>query len=148
MTVAEELADLLRPAVAAIARARSQLVVGLAVVITVLSGSAVAGAAVDDVAIGRHRIVAQAEVLDGSTFIRTLVRFTTTSAAIVVPELGVSYPRGLHVGDIVAVEYDETDPDHVRLAGRNALTSAWPLLVVVGAAWLALYPLSRRLRRR
>lgn len=148
MTVAEELADLLRPAVAAVARNRSRITVGLAVVITLLCGSAVAGAAVDDAAIDRHPFVTQAEVLDGSTFVRTLVRFTTTSAAIVVPELGVAYPRGLRAGDTVAVQYDETDPDHVRVAGRSAVTAAWPLLVVIGLAWLVLYPLSRRLRRR
>lgn len=146
MTIAEELADLLRPAVAAMARSRAQIVIGTAVVITLLCGSAAAGAAVDDAAIDRHRAVAAAEVLDGSTFVRTLVRFTTTSGAIVVPELGVAYPRGLRAGDSVTVEYDATDPDHVRVADRSAPTRAWPLLAVVVVAWLVLWPLSRRMR--
>src|SRR5688572_31214768 len=106
----DELADLLRPAARVTVRRLPEIVAGMAVLITVLAVLAVVGAAVDDHAIGRNPGVAQAEVLDGSSFDRTLVRFTVANGEAVVPELGVYYPAGLQVGQTVAVEYDVTDP--------------------------------------
>ena len=146
MTLAEEIADLLRPAGRAIARARARIVVGVGVVITLLCAFAVLGAAVDDLAIGRHLGVAQADVLDGSTFFRTLVRFTDSSGAVVVPANGVAYPRGIAPGATVTVEYDLSDPDRVRISGRNAWSGAWPFLAVIVVTWAALVPLARRMR--
>ena len=138
---------MLRPAVRAIVATRSQIVLGLAVVITLLCGFALVGAAVDDRKITANLAVAQAQVLEGSTFARTLVRFTAASGETVVPELGVAYPRGLQPGDTVAVEYDVTHPDRVRVAARSAFTNAWPLLGVMGLTWVLLLPLARHLRR-
>ena len=147
MTLAEELADLLRPAVRLISRTRSRIVIGFAVVITLLCGFAIGGAAVDDAAIARDPVVTTAEVLDGSTFFRTLVRFTTQSGQIVVPELGVAYPRSLQPGDRVSVAYQADDPDRVRVADRTALSSAWPLVLVIIVSWAILWPVARRIRR-
>lgn len=144
----DELADLLGPAVRAIVRTRAQIVLGVAVAITLLCAFALAGAAIDDRRISEHPGVAQAEVLDGSTVLRTLVRFTVAGGELVVPELGVAYPRGLAPGTTVTVEYDVTDPDFVRVAGRTAFGSAAPLLAAVAVTWAGLWPLSRRLRRR
>ena len=117
----DELASLLRPVRVALARRAAEIVLGLAVLITVLAGFAVAGAAVDDRAIAANPATAQAEVLEGSNFVRTLVRFTVANGEVWVPERGVFYPRGLQPGDTVAVEYDVTDPDLVRVAGRGAV---------------------------
>ena len=98
---------------------------GLAVLITVLAGFAIAGAAVDDRAIAANPATAEAEVLEGSSFARTLVRFTVANGEVWVPERGVFYPRGLQPGDKVAVEYDVTDPELVRVAGRERARAAW-----------------------
>jgi hypothetical protein len=125
-----------------------ELVTALAVVVTALCALAMAGAAVDDAAIDDDRAVAGAEVLDGSGFTRTLVRFTTANGQTVIPEHGVFYPGGLAPGDLIAVEYDVTDPELVRVAGRTVASSSWPLLLGVAAVWAVLGPLALWLRRR
>ena len=107
-----------------------------------------AGAAVDDAAIDDNRAVAGAEVLDGSSFTRTLVRFTTANGQTVIPEHGVFYPGGLAPGDVIAVEYDVTDPELVRVAGRTVASSSGPLLLGVVVVWAVLGPLAVWLRRR
>ena len=146
--VIDEVRDIVCPAARAISRARAQILLGFAVVITLLCGFALAGAAVDDAKITANQAVAQAEVLEGSTFFRTLVRFPLPNGDVAIPELGVAYPRGLTPGTSVLVEYDVTDAVHVRVAGRSALTASAPLLAVIVAAWLLALPLARRMRRR
>lgn len=146
--VVDELADLLRP-VSRLLRTRSaELVVGIALLVTALAVFAVAGAALGDRAITANRAVAQAEVLDGSTFFRTLVRFTTANGETAVPADGVAYPRGLEVGQSVPVEYELSEPDHVRVAGRSAFDQAGTLGLVVLGTWLVLGPLAVWFRRR
>ena len=129
----DELASLLRPVRVTLARRSAEIVLGLAVLITVLVGFAIAGAAVDDRAITANPATAQAEVLDGSSFTRTLVRFTVANGEVRVPERGVFYPRGLQPGSMIPVEYDVTDPDLVRVASNPAAyrylgesIRAWP----------------------
>ncbi|HWM59472.1 MAG TPA: DUF3592 domain-containing protein [Pseudonocardia sp.] len=144
----DELASLLRPVGVVLSRRLAEIVLGLAVLITVLSVFAIAGAAVDDRAIAANPATAQADVLEGSSFTRTLVRFTVANGEVWVPERGVFYPRGLQVGSTIAVEYDVTDPDLVRVAGRSALGSMVPLLLSTLAGWLVLGPLALWIRRR
>jgi hypothetical protein len=144
----DELASLLRPLGRFIATKAPEIVAGIAVLATALGVLAVAGAAVDDRAISADPGIAQAEVLEGSTFARTLVRFTVATGETVVPEHGVFYPRGLEVGESVAVEYNVGDPDLVRVAGRSAFDSVLPLLLAVFAVWAVLGPLALWLRRR
>jgi Protein of unknown function (DUF3592) len=146
--VVDELNDLVGPALRAMSRTRAKIVLGVAVVITLLCGFALAGAVVDDGRISANEAVAQAEVLDGSTFFRTLVRFTLPSGDVVVPELGVAYPRGLTPGTSVAVEYDATNPELARVAGRSAVTAAAPLVLVIVLTWAVLLPVARRMRRK
>jgi hypothetical protein len=145
--VIDEVRDIVCPAARAISRARAQILLGFAVVITLLCGFALAGAAVDDAKITANQAVAQAEVLEGSTFFRTLVRFPLPNGDVAIPELGVAYPRGLTPGTSVLVEYDVTDAVHVRVAGRSALTASAPLLAVIVATWLLALPLARRMKR-
>lgn len=137
-----------RRARARVARRLPAIVLGTAVLATVLAGLALAGAALDDRAIAANPAVAEAEVLEGSTFTRTLIRFTVADGEVVVPELGVFYPRGLQVGSTVAVEYDVTEPELVRVAGRSALDGVLPLLLGVLGVWAVLGPLALWLRRR
>jgi hypothetical protein len=144
----DELASLLRPVGAVLSRRAAEIVLGLALLITVLAGFAIVGAAVDDRSIAANPATAEAEILDGSSFARTLVRFTVANGEVWVPEKGVLYPRGLQPGNKIAVEYDVTNPDLVRVAGRSALNSMGPLLLGVLVSWLLLGPLVLWIRRR
>jgi hypothetical protein len=143
-----ELAQTAAPALRAAHRRAPQIVVGIALLVTILAVLALVGAAVDDAAIDADRGVATAEVLDGSSFSRTLVRFTVAGGQAVVPERGVQYPRGLAAGDTVAVEYDLSDPDQVRVAGRSVVDGIVPTALGVAAVWAVLAPLAVWLRRR
>lgn len=125
-----------------------EIVLGLAVLVTVLAGLALVGSAVDDAAIDADPATAQAEVLDGSTFARTLVSFTVENGQAVVPEHGVFHPRGLSPGDRVQVEYSAADPELVRVAGTSTVGGMAPLLIGVVVTWVVLGPLALWLRRR
>lgn len=144
----DELADLVAPAVRAVSRTSPRIVQGVAAVLTLLALFALIGAALDDRAISANEAVAQAEVLDGSTFVRTLVQFTAADGQAHTPALGVFYPRGLQAGTTVAVEYDVTNPDLVRVAGRTFLSGVLPLAIGVVVVWAVAIPLSWWLRRR
>jgi len=144
----EELAAAVRPVLTAVPRLLPAIVAGLAVLVTVLAGLSLVGAAVDDAAIDDNRAVASAEVLDGSSYRRTLIRFTVAGGQAVVPERGVFYPRGLQPGETVGVEYDVTDPELVRVAGRDWTDGIGPVVLGVAVVWAALGPLALWLRRR
>lgn len=144
----DELASLVRPLGRFMTTRASEIVTGIAVLATVLGLLALAGAAVDDRSISANPGYAQAEVLDGSTFSRTVVRFTVASGETVVPEHGVFYPSGLEVGGSVAVEYDLANAELVRVAGRSALDQAVPLALGVALVWAVLGPIAFWLRRR
>jgi len=144
----DELASLLRPVWRFTVDRAAEIVAGVAVLATVLGLLALAGAAVDDYSISSNPGYAQAEVLAGSTFARTVVRFTVASGETVVPEHGVFHPSGLQVGDSVAVEYDLANPELVRVAGRTALDQAGPLAIGIALVWVVLGPIAYWLRRR
>jgi len=144
----DELASLLRPFGRFVTTRLPEIVAGVAVLVTVLAALALTGAVLNDRAIAANPAVAEAEVLEGSSFMRTLVRFTVANGEAVVPERGVFYPRGLEVGESVAVEYDVTNPELVRVAGRSALDGVLPLSLGVAVTWAVLGPLAVWLRRR
>lgn len=144
----DELAAEVRPALRVLRRRLPEIVVGVAVLLTVLGGLALVGAALDDAAIARNRAVATAEVLGGSSYARTLVRFTVANGQTLVPGDGVAYPRGLVPGQTVAVEYDVTDPDLVRVAGRSALGGVLPMVAGLAGMWVVLGGVAHLIRRR
>ncbi|MBN9100509.1 MULTISPECIES: DUF3592 domain-containing protein [unclassified Pseudonocardia] len=144
----DELADLVRPAIRAVSRSAPRIVQGVALVLTFMALFALIGAGLDDRTISANQAVAQAQVLDGSTFFRTLVQFTAADGQAHTPELGVFYPRGLEPGTTVAVEYDVTNPDLVRVAGRTFLSGVLPLGVGIVVVWAIAVPYSMWLRRR
>ncbi len=144
----DELTATVAPTIGAVRRRVPEIVVGFAVLCTLLAGLALIGSAVDDAAIDADLAVAEAEVLDGSTFFRTLVRFTLPDGAAVVPERGVLHPRGLSAGDRVLVEYAAEEPELARVAGRSTLLGSWPLLLGLVVVWAACAPLTVCLRRR
>ncbi len=144
----DEVAATVRPAVTVLRRRLPEVVLGVAVLVTVLAGLALVGSSVDDAAIDADPVTTQAEVLEGSTFFRTLVRFTVENGQAVVPEHGVAHPRGLDPGQLVAVEYSAADPELVRVAGRSTVGGMVPMLVGVVVTWVVLGPLALWLRRR
>lgn len=143
----DELRATVAPTGAALRRRLPEIVAGFAVLCTVLVGLALIGSAVDDAAIDADLAVADAEVLDGSTFLRTLVGFTLPDGEAVVPERGVFHPRGLAAGDRISVEYAAEQPELVRVAGRGTLSGSWPLLAGLVVVWAACAPLTVWLRR-
>jgi hypothetical protein len=137
-----------RAAVSWLRGRKPELVVGLAVLVTVLAALAFVGAMLDDRAIAAHRAFTTATVLDGSSFSRTLVRFTLADGQAVVPERGVMYPRGLQSGTTIVVEYATDHPSLVRVAGRTALDRLPILLGAVAGTWAVLGSWAWWLRRR
>ena len=120
----------------------------LCALLTTICVATVIGAARDDVAISRHPVVTTAEVLPGSGFSRTLIRFTTTDGKLLVPERGVYYPHGLAEGQFVLVQYDATHPDRVRVLGRNASVGLLPVGLMLLGIWAVLLPLGWWVRGR
>lgn len=143
----DELVAEVRPAVRIVRRRLPEIVIGIAVLLTVLGGLALVGAAMDDATINRNRGLATAEVLDGSSWSRTLVRFTEANGQTVVPPNGVAYPRGLVAGQMVPVEFDVTDPELVRVAGRSWLDGLVPMAAGLAVVWLVLGGTAHLIRR-
>ena len=81
-------------------------------------------------------------------FSRTLVRFYTADGAEHIPQVGVLYPAGLKVGDVVEVEYRQDNPELVRVAGRGAFVTLLPVGLTVLGVWAVLVPAVWWLRRR
>jgi hypothetical protein len=96
-----------------------------------------------DGALGR----ANAQVVSVS-FQRTLVRFQTPDGAEHIPSVGVLYPEALEEGQVVQVEYDQRNPELVRVAGRGAWLTLLPVGTSVLAVWLVLAPALWWARRR
>ncbi len=158
-TAAEELREraraLLADAVALIrpaGRRGPEIVVGVGVVLTVLLALVLVGAARNDAHIDADTGRSVAEVLDGGSSPRTFVRFTAADGAVLTPEKGVFYPRGLQPGQLVRVEYDRSEPELVRVEGRSWTVALVPVLLGVLAIWLVLgtaaWSLARLRRRR
>lgn len=111
----------------------------------------VAGAWRNDREIERNMGVAEAEVLDAGPR-RSTIEFVTPDRVTYRPELGVLYPSELATGMRIYVEYDQNNPDLVRVQHRNASLAIIPAgsLVVLswligGAALAALVLIERRL---
>lgn len=144
----DELAGLLLPVVMPVVRRLPAIILVLTGLVSLVGVLVLVGAARDDAAIEANPAVTSAEVLPGSDFGRTLVRFTTENGETVVPEDGVFYPRGLRPGQSVWVEYDTTDPDRARVAGRDASVGYLPIgLLIVAVCGVAL-PIAFALRGR
>ena len=125
-------------------------VVVIATIISVLAILLVAAAARNDVTITSDEGTATAEVLSADRF-RSAIVFVTPDGETRSPQLGVLYPANLVPGQRIEVEYSRSDPDLVRVAGRNATTAIIPALSVVVVTWaiagVLLVLLGRRGRR-
>lgn len=100
----------------------------------------------NDTAIRSHPAHAVADV-GAISFNRVVVSFTTADGAVHIPSNGVLYPEGLHTGDRVWVDYDETNPELVKVAGRDFAVALPPVGLVVLIIWVVTLPLLWWLRR-
>lgn len=89
---------------------------------------------------------ATAEVLSAGK-LRSAVSFVTPDGVTHNPQLGVLYPTRLIAGQYIDVEYAESDPDLVRVAGRNASVAIVPATSVVVVTWAIAGPALFLLRR-
>lgn len=104
------------------------------VVMVLQSVLLVAGAWRNDQQIEANMGVAEAVVLSAGPR-RSTIEFVTPDRVTYRPELGVLYPSELADGMRIYVEYDRTDPNLVRVQGRNASLAIVPAgsVAVVGA---------------
>jgi hypothetical protein len=125
-------------------------VAALAAGITLLSVILIIAAWRNDMIIEADSGTATAEVLSAGVR-RSAVAFTTPDGVMHNPKLGVLYPTDLTVGQRIEVEYARSDPDLVRVAGRDAKVAIIPALSVALLAWLVAAPvlvlLHRAIRR-
>ncbi|MCP2252926.1 hypothetical protein LY13_001670 [Prauserella aidingensis] len=123
------------------------VVLGLALLITLECAVLSAGAWVNDRDIAENRGAAVAQV-EQVTWDRTLIRFDTPDGESHNPDLGVLYPQGLSEGQLVRVEYDTTEPDLVKVAGRTWVLTLLPTGTTALFTWLVAGPLLWFLRRQ
>jgi site-specific recombinase XerC len=116
-------------------------------VITFLGVVLVVAAWTEDIAIDRDGRSVPAEVMSDD-FSRTLVLFYTADDAEHIPQTGVLYPSGLKVGDVVQVEYSQSNPELVRVAGRGAVVTLLPVGLTLVVVWALAIPTMWWLRRR
>jgi hypothetical protein len=117
-----------------IRRVRVGIVVA-ACLVTFQSLLLVVGAWRNDNRIEANMGVAAAEVLDAGPR-RSTIEFVTPDRVTYRPELGVLYPSELDTGMRIYVEYDESNPDLVRVQGRNASLSIIPAGSIAAVGWL------------
>jgi hypothetical protein len=108
--------------------------------LTLLGLLLVVGAWIQDASIDRHVGRANAEVVADS-LTRTLVRYNTPDGAEHIPQIGVLYPEALEVGQVVQIEYDQRNPELVRVAGRGWLLTLLPVGTMLLAVWAVVGPL-------
>ncbi|MFE3262128.1 DUF3592 domain-containing protein [Nocardia sp. NPDC059091] len=93
----------------------------------------------DDHLINSDKGVTSAEVLSAGT-LRSAVIFVTPDGETHNPKTGVLYPTRLTVGERINVEYRRSDPDLVRVAGRDARVAIIPALSVIVVSWVVAIP--------
>lgn len=121
-------------------------VLGVAVLLTVMCVSLVFAAFRNDSAIESHLGTATATV-ESVAFDRTIIQYQTPDGIVHSPPTGVLYPSGLAAGQLVAIEYDATNPELTRVAGRTATLTLLPVGMTVLITWLVAGPLLWWLRR-
>lgn len=89
---------------------------------------------------------ATAEVLSAGVR-RSAILFSTPDGVLHNPRLGVLYPTDLTAGQRIEVEYARSDPDLVRVAGRDARIAIVPALSVIAFTWTVAAPIILLLRR-
>lgn len=131
----------------AVVRRIRRTVLVLAVSVSVLAVLLVVAAWENDRTISADRGVATAEVLSAGR-LRSAISFVTPDGVTHNPALGVLYPTNLIAGQRIDVEYARSEPDLVRVAGRDASVAVIPAGSVIVVTWLVAGPILLVLRRR
>lgn len=118
-----------------------------AIGISVLAVLLVLGAWRNDYTIESDKGVATAEVLSAGS-LRSAISYVTPDGVTHNPELGVLYPTHLTVGQRIDVEYARSEPDLVRVSGRDARVAIIPAGSLILGTWLIAAPAIWYLRRR
>ncbi|WP_374111300.1 DUF3592 domain-containing protein [Nocardia sp. JCM 34519.1] len=121
-------------------------VVVAASVVSALTVLLVAAAWRNDYLINSDKGVATAEVLSAGR-LRSAVMFVTPDGKSHNPKVGVLYPTNLTAGERINVEYSRSDPDLVRVAGRDVRVAIPPALSVIAVSWAVALPTLLVLRR-
>jgi hypothetical protein len=121
-----------------------------ATAVSVLVGLLVLAAWRNDYLISSDKGSTTAEVLSAGR-LRSAVMYVTPDGETHNPKVGVLYPTNLTAGERIRVEYSRSDPDLVRVGGRDVRVAVPPALSVIVVVWLlalpALWLLSRANRR-
>ncbi len=121
-----------------------------ATAVSVLVGLLVLAAWRNDYLISSDKGSTTAEVLSAGR-LRSAVMYVTPDGETHNPKVGVLYPTNLTAGERIRVEYSRSDPDLVRVEGRDVRVAVPPALSVIVVVWLlalpALWLLSRVNRR-
>ncbi|WAL65227.1 hypothetical protein ORV05_30685 [Amycolatopsis cynarae] len=112
-----------------------RVLLGVAGLLTALCVGLLLAAIRNDQAISGHLGVTTADV-NAVSWDRAIIRFETPDGVVHIPANGVLYPSGLAAGDLVRVEYDTTNPELARVAGRTAVRTLLPLGSTVLVTWL------------
>jgi hypothetical protein len=128
-------------------RIATWVLLSIGALITGLGVLLVVAAWTEDAKIDAHTGYANARVISVS-FQRTLIKYQTPDGAEHIPQVGVLYPEGLAEGETVRVEYDQGNPELVRVAGRGASLTLLPVGTTVLATWVVLVPAVFWVRRR
>ncbi|WP_327146753.1 DUF3592 domain-containing protein [Nocardia sp. NBC_01327] len=107
--------------------------------ISVLAVLLVLAAWKDDRLISSDMGTTSGEVLSAGR-LRSAVIFVTPDGETHNPKVGVLYPTRLTVGERINVEYQRSDPDLVRVAGRDARVAIIPALSVIVVTWAVTIP--------
>ncbi|WP_245663163.1 DUF3592 domain-containing protein [Nocardia inohanensis] len=94
----------------------------------------------DDHLISADKGTTSAEVLSAGR-LRSAVIYVTPDGQTHNPKVGVLYPTKLTAGERINVEYRRSDPDLVRVAGRDASVAVIPAASVIFVSWLIALPL-------
>ncbi|MBF6196046.1 DUF3592 domain-containing protein [Nocardia implantans] len=119
-------------------RARIGVLVA-ATAVSVLVGLLVLAAWRNDYLISSDKGSTTAEVLSAGR-LRSAVMYVTPDGETHNPKVGVLYPTNLTAGERIRVEYRRSDPDLVRVEGRDVRVAIPPALSVIVVVWLLALP--------
>ncbi|WP_051027476.1 DUF3592 domain-containing protein [Nocardia higoensis] len=94
----------------------------------------------NDHLISSDKVVATGEVLSAGR-LRSAVVYVTPDGVTHNPKVGILYPTNLTAGERIKVEYSRSDPDLVRVAGRDVRVAIIPALSVIVVTWLIALPI-------
>lgn len=106
----------------------------IGVIVTVMMLTVVAGCYRDDREIEKNLGVTTALVVNARSY-KAAVEYSTADGVFYSPRFGILYPTNLTAGQRITVEYNKSDPEMVRVAGRNAKIAIVPALSVIAVTW-------------